>query len=99
MSDTVGSLIDKLITVDMKMWSNQEILFKIRHMSFEEFKQEISEENMLKLHFEKLKKCCDLNVQRNQIIDEIDELILKIISLNAKDLENGNFIQKKHKTY
>ena len=30
MADTVGGLIDKLITIDMKMWTNQEFLYKIR---------------------------------------------------------------------
>ena len=39
MSDTFGSLIDKLFTVDMKMWNNQEFLYEIRKMSFDEYKQ------------------------------------------------------------
>ena len=37
MSDTVGSLIDKLFTVDSKMWNNQEILYEIRRNDFEWF--------------------------------------------------------------
>jgi hypothetical protein len=40
MADTLGSLIDKMITVDMKMWHNQELLYKIRRMTFEEYKLE-----------------------------------------------------------
>ena len=31
MADTLGSLIDKMITVDLKMWNNQELLYKIRN--------------------------------------------------------------------
>ena len=45
MSDTIGSLVDKLITADLKMWNNQEIYYEIRHMDFAEFKQRyLSEE-------------------------------------------------------
>ena len=36
--DTIGSAIDKLITVDLKMWNNQELLYEIRRMTFEEYK-------------------------------------------------------------
>ena len=39
MSDTFGSLIDKLFTVDMKMWNNQDVLYEIRNMTFEEYKK------------------------------------------------------------
>jgi len=38
MSDTLGSLVDKLTTVDLKMWNNQELLYEIRRMSFDEYK-------------------------------------------------------------
>ena len=39
MADTFGGLIDKLITIDMKMWNNQELLYEIRRMTFDEYKQ------------------------------------------------------------
>lgn len=102
MSDTVGGIIDKLITIDMKMWDNQEILYEIRRMNFEEYKSKYfsSEEGALTL-WNCLKKACDLNVQRNQLIDEVDEKIIEMI-LTAKsnnDLDTGKFIQRKHKTY
>ena len=35
MADTLGGLIDKLITIDMKMWTNQEFLYEVRRISFE----------------------------------------------------------------
>lgn len=97
MADTVGSLIDKLCTVDMKMWNNQEILYEIRRMSFEEFqKKYLSEEKMQRSFYITIQKCCDLNYQRNVLIDEIDALMVKIATnkVNPDDL-----IQLKHKTY
>jgi len=102
MADTLGSLIDKLTTVDLKMWNNQELLYEIRRMTFEEYKvkyfdTEEGAENLWKC----LKKCCDLNVQRNQLIDEVDEKIIEMIkeALSGNDLDAGKFIQRKHKTY
>lgn len=101
MADTLGSLIDKLQTVDLKMWNNQEILYKIRRMNLDEFKTEyFSEEGVAHL-FELLNKSADLNVQRNQLIDEIDAKVIEIAQAATKgeDLDNGKFIQRKHKTY
>lgn len=70
MSDTLGGLIDKLITADMKMWNNQDVLYEIRRMSFDEFKQKYwNQESGAEKLWEILKKACDLNIQRNQIID------------------------------
>jgi hypothetical protein len=102
MADTLGGLVDKLITADMKMWTNQEFLYEIRRMSFEEFKEKYWEkesgaEDLWKI----LKKACDLNVQRNQLIDEVDEKVVEIIrdAVSGKDLDEGKHIQRKHKTY
>lgn len=102
MSDTLGGLIDKLVTVDLKMWNNQELLYEIRRMTFEEykdlyFKNEQGAENLWKC----LKKACDLNVQRNQLIDEVDEKVIEIVgaSNSGKNLDDGKFVQKKYKTY
>ena len=36
MADTLGSLIDKLTTVDLKMWNNQELIYDIRRMTLQE---------------------------------------------------------------
>ena len=102
MSDTMGSLVDKLITIDMKMWNNQEILYDIRRMSFDEYKNKYfaSEDGAMEL-WEGLKKACDLNVQRNQLIDEIDQKIVELVmdALSGEDLDSGKHIQRKHKTY
>ena len=102
MSDTFGGLIDKLFTVDLKMWNNQEILYEIRNMSFEDYKEKyFTNETGSKILWNILKKCCDLNVQRNVLIDEIDEKLIEIIksATDGKDLDNGKFIQRSHKTY
>lgn len=102
MADTLGNVIDKLVTVDMKMWDNQELLYEIRRMSFEEYKEKYfdSEEGATKL-WEVLKKACDLNVQRNQLINEVDQKIIEIMEakLSGENLDNGKFLQRAHKTY
>lgn len=102
MADTLGNVIDKLVTVDMKMWDNQELLYEIRRMSFEEYKEKYfdSEDGANKL-WEVLKKACDLNVQRNQLINEVDQKIIEIMEakLSGENLDNGKFLQRSHKTY
>jgi hypothetical protein len=102
MTDTLGGLIDKMITIDMKMWDNQNILYEIRRMTFDEFKEKYwrDEQGAEKL-WEILKKACDLNVQRNQLIDEVDTKVVEIIkdAVSGKDLDAGKHIQRKHKTY
>jgi len=102
LADTFGGLIDKLITVDMKMWNNQELLYEIRRMTFDEYKGKYySDENGAQLLWESLKKACDLNVQRNQLIDEIDVKITEMIRAASagEDLDSGKYVQRKHKTY
>lgn len=102
MADTLGALIDKLITIDMKMWTNQELLYEIRRMTFEEYKakyfsSEEGAENLWKC----LQKACDLNIQRNQLIDEVDQKVVEIVQAkdSGEELDAGKFIQRKHKTY
>lgn len=102
MADTLGSLIDKLFTADTKMWNNQEELYKIRKMTFEEYQKEYfdEKEGAARL-WECLKKVCDLNVQRNHLIDEIDQKIIEIVkeAAEGKELDNGKLVQRKYKTY
>jgi hypothetical protein len=102
MADTLGGLIDKLFTIDSKMWNNQEMLYEIRRMSFDDYKQKyFNNEDGAKKLWECLKKACDLNVQRNQLIDEIDEKVIEIskCAASGEELDAGKFIQRKHKTY
>ena len=102
MADTLGTLIDKLTTVDLKMWNNQEILYEIRRMSFDEYKKKyFDDEEGAELLWKTLKKATDLNVQRNQLINEVDEKLIEIVraALNGEELDNGKFLQRSHKTY
>jgi len=101
MADTFGGLIDKLITVDMKMWNNQEFLYEVRRIPFKEFQEKYTEsEDKQKALFDSIKKCCDLNYQRNQLIDEIDELLASLLADTATgELDYEKIIQRKHKTY
>ena len=102
MSDTLGSLIDKLITVDLKMWNNQEFLYEVRRMTFEEFQTKFTtSEDGTRSLFDSIKKCCDLNVPRGALVDEVDEKVIEIInsSQQGEELDNGKYIQRKHKTY
>ena len=92
--DTMGGLIDKLITVDMKMWYAQEDLYKIRSMAFEEFYVEYSSRLGMKKLLEQFQKSIDLNLQRNAIIDESDEMVLKLTGAE----KDGRVIQVKHET-
>lgn len=98
--DTIGSLIDKLNTVDLKLWNKQEKVYQIRKMTFEEFLEKyFKNEEGAKEFWEALNSATDLNVQRSQLIYEIDqkivELVEKILSGNTAE----NFIQNPHKTY
>lgn len=99
--DTLGSLIDKLATVNNKMFMVQEELYAIRRMTFEDFKLKFgSNDNELLTLFNVFKKSCDLNVQRQQMILEIDKKVIEMIQLSkTEDLDNGSFVQDQHKTY
>jgi hypothetical protein len=102
MADTLGNVIDKLVTVDMKMWDNQELLYEIRKMSFEDYKTKFFlDEKGAEDLWQILKKACDLNVQRNQLINEVDEKIIELINakISGENLDNGKFLQRAHKTY
>ena len=97
MPDTLGSLIDKLITVDMKMWHNQEFLYEVRKMPFEKFKEKFcATEVTQRSLYESIKKCCDLNYQRSQLIDEIDDTVVKALK---GEIAIDDLVQLKHKTY
>ena len=102
MADTFGGLIDKLITADLKMWNNQEVFYEIRRMSFEQFKEKyFNDEIGVEKLWEILKKLADLNIQRNALIDEVDQKLIDLIkqALSGEDLDDGKNIQRKFKTY
>ena len=100
--DSIGSAIDKLFTCDTKLWNAQDEIYKIRKMTFEEYKETFfsTEEGAYKL-WEMLKKSTDLNNQRAALVDEIDTKLVEMIqsALSGENLDNGKFIQRKHKNY
>jgi len=110
MSDTLGGLVDKLGIVNLKMWNNQELLYDIRKMTSHEFYAKYSDREGMDELYECLKKCCDLNVQRNDLIDEVDntftEILHEIVGIipNMSEAEEvhehiDQLLQKKHKSY
>jgi hypothetical protein len=84
MSDTISSLIDKLITINLKIRHNQDLLEKY-------IKSPEKTYNLFQV-------IADLYLQREQLILEITEMLSEIIGSNT-DLDNGKYIQRKHKTY
>lgn len=98
--DTVGSLVDKLCTVDMKMFNTQEKLYDIRRNTFESFKKKYMNDKGMKDLYDYFVKVSDLNLQRNNYIDEIDQKVVEMITeaLKGVDLYDAGFVQKKHKT-
>lgn len=92
--DTFGNLIDKLVTVNLKMWHNQEVLYEIRRMTPTEFEERWSE-NMDELR-EVIGRCCDLNVQRSGLMDEIDKFLHGVMT---GEIDVKSLVRRQHKTY
>lgn len=120
--ETLGTLVDKLGVTNLKMWNGQEGLYEIRRMEYHEFCKrfgivwsEFDKNNPKGTPyelFEMLKKCCDLNVQRNNLMNEVDEKILEMFAKFARfmDMDEGKvnntlarlkdaYSIKPHKTY
>jgi hypothetical protein len=100
MADTVGSLMDKLSIVNLKMWWNQEVLYEIRRMNEAQFTAKYGE-NPIQLQ-KIIKICCDMNVLRNQLIDEIDGRLAKIakaLGLSKEDIAALRLVAPSHKSY
>lgn len=73
--ETPGSLIDKLCTVNNKMFVNQEFIYEVRKMTYDEFREayDMPDTEKARKLYDSLHKCCDLNVQRNKLIHELDK--------------------------
>ena len=86
MKETLGKIIDTLFTIDIKMWNEQELLYKIWKMSFEEYKNTymFSSDGPKRL-WDCLQKTCDLNVERNELIDKVDEKIIELFKKNKNE--------------
>lgn len=95
MPETLGSIIDRLCTCDLRMWVAQEEYYKIRKMDFDQFMVEYYNTSGMKKLYDALHKSCDLNLQRNVLIDDIDRTLLSILKSEDKE----SYYQPKHKTY
>lgn len=93
--ETPAQTIDRLITVDLKMWHNQEFLYAIRRMAFAEFHAKYGGNEEL---YGILKKCCDLNVQRNELIRDADKALVALVKAAVAGNTEG-YVQEPHKTY
>lgn len=82
MAETIGTLLDRLCTVDLKLWTVQDEIYVIRRMSYEEFKAKYFEdEEGFKMFYTALNKATDLNYQRNMLIYEIDTEIGRLLGI------------------
>lgn len=88
--DTFGNLIDKLTTVNAKLWHNQEVLYEIRKMTPEQFVDKHGSD--LKGLHSIVSRCCDLNVQRAKLMDEIDLFL-------AEKTGRYDGVREQHKIY
>lgn len=93
--DTVGSLYDKLAIVTTRMWHAQDDLYRYRRMGSKEWAKEFGDNPD---HVRKtLVRACELNLQRNQLIDEIDSLLARMFEMDPE--ERRKLYQPKHKMY
>lgn len=93
--DTLGNLVDKLAIVTVRMWHAQDDLYRYRRMSTEEWQAEFAGDPDRVRHT--LVRACELNLQRNQLMDEIDKLHLESLSMDEE--EKQKLSAPKHKQY
>lgn len=93
--DTLGNLVDKLAIVTVRMWHAQDDLYRYRRMSMEEWRDEFGDDPDRVRHT--LVRACELNLQRNQLMDEIDKLHLESLSMDEE--EKQKLSAPKHKQY
>lgn len=100
MTDTIGSIVDKLATVNNKMFFNQEFLYEIRRMAFHEFSAKyVNNPEGLKDLYEKLCKVVDLNLQRQSLILEHDKMLVQLVLDLIENKNNADtYIVDQHKT-
>lgn len=98
--ETIGAIIDRLITANNKMFMEQEKLYHIKRLSFDEFMDEYYNETKMKELHDYFVKAAVLNLQRNAAIDEIDQRLVQMIKdcVAGKELDDGNNIQLKMKS-
>jgi len=96
--ETIGQIVDKLSIVNLKTWNAQDVIYKLRHMSWEEFQEHFRSEEGCREVYDMIKKSCDLNYQRSQLVTELDEKLVQLVK-SVIDGTAQNFVQNQHKTY
>ena len=86
--DTLGNLVDKLVTVNGKLWHSVEEIYAIRHMTPTRFAK-VYGKDMVGLH-RVIVRCSDLNLQRAKLMDEIDKFL-------AVATGNKDVVREQHK--
>lgn len=107
MADTIGSLVDKLATVNNKMFFNQEFLYEIRRMTVDEFictydsnYNKTNSTSALENLYIRLQKVVDLNLQRQSLILEHDKMLVDMVLDLITNPENAysKYVVDQHKT-
>lgn len=93
--DTFGNLVDKLSIVTVRMWHAQDDLYRYRRMTNEEWDEEFKDDSLKVKHT--LTRACDLNLQRNQLMEEIDKLFTEALSMDEE--ERKKLLRPQHKNY
>ena len=90
MADTIGSLVDKLATVNNKMFINQEFLYEIGRMTEDDFVMKYYSDGDKRDLYIRLKKVINLNLQRQALILEHDKLLVDMILDLIRNPDNKN---------
>lgn len=83
MSESFGTLVDRLITLDMKVWHVQDWVYKAAAMPPAEFARMGHAEIQ-----GQLKKLADLNIERNRAMTEIDQFLDGAIKRGGAPVES-----------
>lgn len=99
MADTLGSLVDKLATVNNKLFVLQDEMYRIRKMTLEEFRGEFANDAGLERLFKSIHGLCNLNYQRSQLVTEFDSKLSSIIYNATGHNITDECVIDQHKTY
>lgn len=97
--ETLGTLTDKLSIVNLKMFHAQEKLYEVRRMSYDEFKSKYIDQDGGREIYEVFQRSCNLNVQRQALIQELDEKLVEILKANKVGDIEDDYIKPQYKTY
>jgi hypothetical protein len=73
-ADTIGSLVDKLVTTNIKLWFTQDIVHQAAKTG-----EGVDGSVVQRLH--------SLNIQRNQLMTEVDMLLAEAVQSGEADVD------------